>query len=150
MIQRPFLKLLGLGLAATLATTTAAAWADAPQSGTPKGPSGHQRFQQRLGLSDQQMAAIKEVNARHSAERKQLAQSLREARNELKLAALNGGDVKGKAAAVTALVGQMTELHATTLQEIAPILTPEQRDAMAKMSPAGPHHRHRGPRSAES
>ena len=61
MIQRRFPKLLGLGLAATLATTTAAAWADAPQAGTPTGPPGHHRFQERLGLTDQQMAAIKEV-----------------------------------------------------------------------------------------
>ena len=149
MAQRRFLKALGLGLAATLATTTAAAWADAPQAGALTGSPGHHRFQERLGLTDEQMAAIKEVNARHSGERKQLGQSLREARNELKLAALNGGDVKAKAAVVTALVGQMTELHATTLQEIAPILTPEQRDAAAKVSPRGPH-RHRGPRSAES
>src|SRR5258705_8843811 len=117
MIQRRFPKLLGLGLAAMLATATAAAWADAPQTGTPTGPSGHHRFQERLGLTDEQMAAIKEVNARHSEERKQLGQSLRGARNELNLAALNGGDVKGKAAVVTVLVGQMTELHATTLQE---------------------------------
>ena len=149
MIQRRFPKLLGLGLAAALATTTAAAWAAAPQTGSPPGPPGHHRFQERLGLTDQQMASIKEVNARHRGEREQLGQSLREARNELKLAALNGGDVKGKAAVVTALVGQMTELHATTLQEIAPILTPEQRDAMAKTSPRD-HHRHRGPRPAES
>ena len=148
MIQRRFPKLLGLGLAATLATTTAAAWADAPQTGTPTSPSGHHRFQERLGLTDQQKAAIKEVNARHSGERKQLGQSIREARNELQLAALNGGDVKGKAAVVTTLVGQMTELHATTLQEIAPILTPEQRDAMAKMGPRD-HYRHRGPRPAQ-
>ena len=147
MIQTRFLELLGLGLAATLATTTAAAWADAPQTGTPTGPAGHHRLQERLGLTDEQMAAIKQVNARHSGERKQLGQSIREARNELQLAALNGGDVKGKAAAVTALVGQMTALHATTLQEIAPILTPEQRDAMAKMSPRG--YRHRGPRPAQ-
>jgi Spy/CpxP family protein refolding chaperone len=147
MIQRRFPKLLGLGLAAALATTTAAAWAAAPQTGSPPGPPGHHRFQERLGLTDQQMASIKEVNARHRGEREQLGQSLREARNELKLAALNGGDVKGKAAVVTALVGQMTELHATTLQEIAPILTPEQRDAMAKMSPRG--YRHRGPRPAQ-
>jgi Spy/CpxP family protein refolding chaperone len=147
MIQRRFPKLLGLGLAAALATTTAAAWAAAPQTGSPPGPPGHHRFQERLGLTDQQMASIKEVNARHREEREQLGQSLREARNELKLAALNGGDVKGKAAVVTALVGQMTELHATTLQEIAPILTPEQRDAMAKMSPRG--YRHRGPRPAQ-
>ena len=148
MIQRRFPKLLGLGLAAALATTTAAAWAAAPQTGSPPGPPGHHRFQERLGLTDQQMASIKEVNARHRGEREQLGQSLREARNELKLAALNGGDVKGKAAVVTALVGQMTELHATTLQEIAPILTPEQRDAMAKMSPRA-HYRHRGPRPAQ-
>jgi Spy/CpxP family protein refolding chaperone len=148
MIQRRFVKLLGLSLAAALATTTAAAWADAPQTGTPTSPSGHHRFQERLGLTDQQVAAIKEVNARRSGERKQLGQSLRAARNELKLAALNGGDVKGKAAVVTALVGQMTELHATTLQEIAPILTPEQRDAMAKMNPRG-HYRHHGSRPAQ-
>ena len=143
-----FPKLLGLGLAVTLATTTAAAaWADASQSGTPSGSPGHHRFQERLGLSDEQMAAIKEISARHAGERKQLWQSLREARTELKLAALNGGDVKGKAAVVSAIVGQMTELRATTLQEIAPILSPEQRDAMAKMSPRN-FHRH--PRPTQS
>jgi Spy/CpxP family protein refolding chaperone len=146
MVQRGFPKLLGLGLAATLATTTAAAWAEPPQTGTPTDPPGHHRFQQRLGLTDEQMTAIKEVNARHAGERKQLGQSLRQARNELRLAALNGGDVKGKAAVVTALVGQMTELHATTLQEIAPILTPEQRNAMASMSLGG--SRYRGARPA--
>ena len=145
--QKRFPKLLGLGLAAALATTSAAAWADAPQAGTPATP-GHHRFQERLGLTDEQMAAIKEVSARHAGERKQLWQSIREARNELKLAALNGGDVKGKAAVLAALAGQMTELRATTLQEIAPILTPEQRDAMAKMNLRGPH-RHHTPRPTQ-
>ena len=148
MSQRRFPKVLGLGLAAVLATGTAA-WAGTPQSAAQAGsPGHHQRFQERLGLTDEQMAAIKEVHARHAAERKQLGQSLRQARSELKLAALNGGDVKGKAAAVTALVGQMIELRATTLQEISPILTPEQRDAMAKMNPR--EHRHRGPRPTQS
>jgi len=142
-VQRRYSQLLGLGLAVALATTTAAAWADAPQAGAPAGPPGHHRFQERLGLTDEQMAAIKEVSARHAGERKQLWQSLRQARTELKLAALNGGDVKGKAAVVATLAGQMTELRATTLQEIAPILSPEQRDAMAKMTPRSfhPHHR---------
>jgi Spy/CpxP family protein refolding chaperone len=139
MALRTFPTLLGLGLTAVLATT-AAAWADAPKAGMHTGPAGHHRFQERLGLTDEQLATIKEVEARHSEQRKQLQQSLREARKELKLAALNGGDVKAKTAAVTALVGQMTELHATMLQEIAPILTPEQREAMARMSPRG--HRH--------
>jgi Spy/CpxP family protein refolding chaperone len=147
MTHRRFPKLLGLGLAATLATATAA-WADAPHAGAVTGPPG-QRLQERLSLTDDQMAAIKEVSARHAAERKQLGESLRGARNELKLAALHGGDVKGKAAVVTALVGQMTELQATTLQEIAPILTPEQRDAMGRMSPRG-HQWQRGSRPTQS
>src|SRR5688572_14213978 len=115
MALRTFPTLLGLGLAAVLATTTTtAAWADAPKAGMQTGPAGHHRFQERLGLTDEQLATIKEVEARHSEQRKQLQQSLREARKELKLAALNGGDVKRKTAAVTALVGQITELHATT------------------------------------
>jgi Spy/CpxP family protein refolding chaperone len=148
MAQKRFPKVLGFGLAAVLATT-AAAWAGTPQDAAQAGSADHhQRFQERLGLTEEQMTAIKEVNARHAAERKQLGQSLRQARSELTLAALNGGDVKGKAAAVTALVGQMTELRATTLQEIAPILTPEQREAMAKMNPR--EHRHRGPRPTQS
>jgi Spy/CpxP family protein refolding chaperone len=101
------------------------------------------------------MAAIKEINSRRASERKQLAQSLLQARAELKEAALNGGDVKAKAAAVTTLVGQMTELHASTLQEISPILTPEQREAMAKMSQErhrhhDKHRHHRGPRPTQS
>ena len=49
MAQTRFPKLLGLGLAAMLATTTAAAWADAPQAGTPTGPPGHHRFQETAG-----------------------------------------------------------------------------------------------------
>src|SRR5262245_22108060 len=147
MLQERVPKLLALGLAATLATS-ALAWADAPQGGTPAASRHQQRLQQALGLSDEQVTAIREVHARHAPEFKQLGQSLRQARADLKLAALNGGDVKGKAAAVTTLLGQMTELRATTLQEIAPILSPEQRDAMAKMGPRG--HWHRGPRPTQS
>jgi Spy/CpxP family protein refolding chaperone len=141
--QKGFRALLGLGLAVALTTSTASAWADASQAGAPATSHGQQRFQQRLGLSDEQMAAIKEVAARHADERKQLWQALRDARSELRQAALNGGDVKGKAAVLAGLVGQIAELRATTLQEIAPILNQEQRDAIAKMGPR--LHRHRAP-----
>lgn len=136
-------RLLGLGLALTLAAG-APVWADAPQAGP---GHGAQRLQHRLGLTDEQMAAMKEINARHAGERRQLAQALRQARQELRQAALNGGDVKAKSAVVASLVAQMAELHATTLQEIAPLLTPEQREAMAKMGDRG----HRGgPRGTQS
>jgi Spy/CpxP family protein refolding chaperone len=139
MSHSRFPTFAALGLAALL-TATGAAWADAPNAG----PGAHGRFQERLGLSDAQMAAIKEIHARHSEERKQLWQSLRQARTDLKLAALNGGDVKAKSAVVAALLSQMTELRATTLAEIAPILTPEQRDALAKMGDRSHwHHGHR-------
>ena len=97
--------------------------------------------------TDEQMNAIREVHARHAAEFKQLGQSLRQARTELRQLALNGGDVKPKAAEVAALMGQMTELRAATLQEISPILTPEQREAMAKVKMGG--HWHRGPRPTQ-
>ena len=144
MVTARLPKLLGLGLALTLAAS-APVWADAQQG------AGHgaQRFQQRLGLTDDQMAAIKEIHARHADEQKQLMQSLRQAQQDLKQAALNGGDVKAKSAVVASIVGQMTELRATTLQEIAPLLTPEQRDAMTKMTYRGHWHRG-GPRGAQS
>lgn len=143
MLRRRLPTVLALGLVAALATSPLA-WADPSLDRGPAGRHGHERFQQALGLTDEQVAAIREVHDRHAPELKQLGQSLRQARIDLKQAALNGGDIKGKAAAVTALLGQMTELRATTLQEIAPILSPEQRDAMVKMSPRG--HWHRGPR----
>lgn len=138
MVTARLPKLLGLGLALTLAAS-APVWADAPQSGA---GHGGQRFQQRLGLTDDQMAAIKAINARHADDHKQLMRSLRQAQQDLKQAALNGGDVKAKSAAIASIVGQMTELRATTLQEIAPLLTPEQRETMAKMTYRG--HWHRG------
>ena len=146
MRQKRSLTLLALGLAATFAVS-AIGWADSAPDGAPGKPHGHQWLQKQMNLTDQQMTTIREAHARHAPEMKQLGQSLREARLELNQAALNGGDIKGKAAVVAALLGQITELHATTLSEIAPILSPEQRDAMAKLGPRG--HWHRGPRPSE-
>jgi len=141
-------KLIALALASTLALTAGYALAADPAApGAPATPPAHNKFQQRLGLTDDQMAAIREVHARHADAQKQLWQSLRQAQLDLRQTALNGGDVKAKSAQVTALIGQMTELRATTLQEIAPILTPEQRDAMAQMPPRG--HWHHGSRPTQ-
>jgi Spy/CpxP family protein refolding chaperone len=142
-------RIIALALASTLALTAAYAAADSAP-GTPAGAAQHNRFQQKLGLTDAQMTAIREVHSRHVEQQKQLWQSLRQAQSELRQIALNGGDVKAKTAEIAGLYGQMTELRATTLQEISPILTQEQRDAMAKMSPMGPHgHWHHGPRPSQ-
>jgi Spy/CpxP family protein refolding chaperone len=143
-----FPRFIALGLASAIALTTAAyAGADKASPDAPGGPPAHHKFQKRLGLTDDQMSAIREIHARHADQQKQLWQSLRKAQAELRQLALNGGDVKAKTAEITALLGQLTELRATTLQEMSPILTPEQREAMATMEMRG--HRHRGPRPAE-
>jgi Spy/CpxP family protein refolding chaperone len=137
-------RLIALALVTALALPVAYASADGAQGGD---RPGHQNFQQRLGLTDQQMAAIREIHTRHAEQQKQLWQSLRQAQADLRQLALNGGDVTAKTAEVTTLLGQMTQLRATTLQEMSPILTQQQRDAMAKFSPHG--HWHRGPRPTQ-
>jgi Spy/CpxP family protein refolding chaperone len=143
-------KLIALTLVAMLALSAAYATADAPQTGAPAGPPAHGRFQAKLGLTDDQMNAIREIHARRADERKQLWQSLRQAQADLRQLALNGGDpaaIKAKAAEVAGLLSQGVEMRAATLQEIAPILTAEQRDQLSKMSPRG-HWRH-GPRPTQ-
>src|SRR5262245_18019843 len=140
-------RLIVLAVASTFALTATYAAAQSAPDGAPAKPPTHKRFQEKLGLTDDQMSAIRAVHARHADQQKQLWQSLHQAQTELRQLALNGGDVKDKTAEVTALLGQMTELRAATLQEIAPLLKPEQRDAMAKMSPYGRWHR--GPRPTQ-
>jgi Spy/CpxP family protein refolding chaperone len=139
-----------LTLASALAISAAAYAAD--PSTDPAAAPPHNRFQQRLGLTDDQMNAIRGVHTRHAAEQKQIWQSLRQAQGDLRQLALGSGDpaaIKAKSAEVAGLLAQATELRAATLQEIAPILTPEQRDQLAKMSPRGRwHHRH-GPPPAQ-
>jgi Spy/CpxP family protein refolding chaperone len=150
MHQLRFPRFIALGLVSAIALTTAGyAAADKASPDASSRWHGHQRFQEKLDLTDDQMAAIREVHTRHADQHKQLAQSLRKAEAELREAALSGGDVKAKTAEVTALLGQLTELRATTLQEMSPILTPEQRETMAKMKTNMRGHRHRGPRPTE-
>jgi len=151
MIRMRSPKLVAITLASMLAFTAAYAAADEPKAGDPAGRHGHGRFQERLGLTDDQMKAIREVHARRADERKQLWQSLRQAQADLRQLALNGGDpaaIKAKTAEVAGLLSQGVELRAAILQEMSPILTVEQREQLSKMGPRG-HWRH-GPRPAQS
>lgn len=102
------------------------------------------RLQQKLGLTDDQVTQIRQIQDRHRDARRQVYTSLRQANAQLRSMTLTGTDeaaVQQKVAEVQSLVGQSIALRTQTLREIAPILTPEQRQAWAQMK----HGHGRGP-----
>jgi Spy/CpxP family protein refolding chaperone len=106
---------------------------------------GMDRMKQRLGLSDDQVTAIQAAFQRHRDEQRQQWQAFRTANGELRKLALNGGDANALAAKTTEvqqLQAQMLAARVKVLQEIGPVLTPEQR---AKFMEAR-FHGHRGHR----
>ena len=134
---------MALILGSTLVATTTARAADPSNPGATHAFIGS-RFQQHLGLSDDQMQAIHDVRARHAASRQQLWQSLRQAQSELRQLALNGGDqstIQAKTAELSQLLSQSVAMRVASLQEISPILTPEQRAKFAQMRPRMFGHR---------
>ncbi len=140
--------LLGLGLLATQADSVQA-----------HGGSRHRmerRFQQRLGLSDDQMKAIREVRQRQAPKALELSHQLRRAQQELRQLALTGDDEAGlaaKAGEVKTLEAQLVDLRVATRREIGQILTPEQRQKLASLKfgwHRRHHHRHHHYRHQES
>ena len=73
-----------------------------------------------------------EVIHRQCDEQKQARKTLHTAQSELRQLALNGGDTTAKTAEVQQLLGQTIALRVKVLQEIGPILTPEQRVKFAQ------------------
>lgn len=139
-------------LAVTLAASGTLAWAAADDA---KGGDRHARwsqmFQQRLGLTDDQMTQIRAIKERDRDAHRQLGEALHKAHGELRQLALSGADaptVQRKEVEVQQLLGQMVQLRTKHLQEIGPILTPEQREKMAQ-GPWG-HGRHEGRRPPKS
>lgn len=141
MVKR---SLVALSLVALLGGTGAALAQDTQGQPAPMHRKhGMGRLQQRLGLTDDQVTAIKAAYQKHRDEQKQAWQALRTAQAELRQLALDGGDVgaiQAKTAEVQQLLGQSVATRVKVLQEIGPILTPEQRAKFA----AG--HGHRGGR----
>jgi Spy/CpxP family protein refolding chaperone len=143
------LKTAVLGaLAATLVAAGAYA-ADPPATTTPAPQGQHQRgawLQKKLGLSDVQAQQIRDIQAKDFANQKQNWQALRQAQGELRRLALSGADqgtLSAKQTEVQNLMNQSMQARLSTLQQIGPILSPEQREAFAKMMDHGPrHHRH--------
>jgi Spy/CpxP family protein refolding chaperone len=128
--------LLGVGLLATKP--------DAVQAGGGWHDRTERRFQERLGVSDEQMKAIRDVHQRQALKGKQLWQQLRPARQELRQLALTGDDpaIAAKTAEVRTLVAQIVDRRVSTSRQVGQILTAEQRQKLASMTFGGHRHRH--------
>jgi len=124
-------------LAGTLATGSIAGAQDAkPHDGQAWQQRMLDRLQQGLGLSDEQVTAMRGVQDRNRDARVQVFTSLRQAQAQLRELALKGSDdaaLQEKVGEVQSLMGQSLQLRVQTLREIAPILTPEQRETFARM-----------------
>ena len=113
----------------------------------------YSRLQQNLGLSDDQVNAIRQIHEQQRDARRQLWQSLRQAQTDLRQLALSGGDAAAIAAKKTdvgQLLAQGLDLRVQALQQIGPLLTAEQRDKLAQLGPAAMWRRHRAPKPPAS
>ena len=142
-------RTIALGALAVV-LVAAGAYAADPQTTPQTTPQGeHQRgawLQKKLGLTDVQAQQIREIQAKDFASQKQNWQTLRQAQGELRRLALSGADTRtlsAKQTEVQNLLNQSMQARVTTLAQIGPILSPEQREAYAKMMDHGPRgHRH--------
>ena len=130
---------------AVLGSMPAVVAADTADSGQHNGRGA--RFQQWLGLTDDQMNAIRQIRQQDAPAMKQQFQAMRQARMDLRQAVLNGADpatIQAKQAAVQTLMAQGLDLRVKNLQQIAPVLTPDQRAKLASANADGRWRRHRG------
>ena len=103
-------------------------------------------LQEQLGLTEDQVKAVREIHARHRQSMRETARALHEARVALREMALDETDeatFAAKAAEVRQLAGQVLEAQFRTLQEVARILSPEQREKLRELRPL--HRQRRAP-----
>jgi Spy/CpxP family protein refolding chaperone len=101
-------------------------------------------LREQLGLTDEQVKAIREIHARHWQTTRETVGALRDARRALRELVLSDADeatFTAKAAEVKQLSGQVLEARARTLQEVARVLTPEQREKFRELRPLRLHRR---------
>lgn len=97
---------------------------------------GESRLQEHLGLTDDQMQAIRQIHAREAEARTRLRESLRQAQTDLRRLILTEADetaIGAKQAEVQALMAEALERRVNTLREIGPILTSEQREKYVEL-----------------
>jgi Spy/CpxP family protein refolding chaperone len=135
-----------LALAGTLLFGVAAYAADPAAPPDQHRQAFESRLQQKLGLTADQVQKLREIHTRDFAAQKQNWQTLRQAQGELRRLALNGADntaLQAKETEVQNLLVQAMQARVNGLKDVGAVLTPQQREAYAKMldSPRG-HHRH--------
>ena len=133
-------------VAATLLIAGAAQAADATRPGGVGPRAWENRLQQRLGLTEQQTEAVRQIRQRQAAAMKQHAQTLRQAQAELRRLALTEADegaIQSKQAEVQRLLADSVQRRVDGLKELAPILTPQQRQQLAELMNQ-PRRFHRG------
>jgi Spy/CpxP family protein refolding chaperone len=105
-------------------------------------PIERSAIREQLGLTEDQVKSIKEIRARHWQGMRETVQALREARRALREMTWNDTDdatFTAKAAEVRELSGQVLEARVRTLQEIARVLTPDQREKLRELRPMRMH-----------
>ena len=144
--MKRYASLTVLGLALGLLGPVAVL-ADQANPSTDGKPGYHQKFQAKLGLTDDQMTRLREVWQRQRASARPVYQALRQANKQLRVMALSGAQddaIRAKLAEIEGLQGQALQLRVNTLREISPLLTDEQRQKFAQLSMGG-HRHHRRP-----
>jgi Spy/CpxP family protein refolding chaperone len=143
MRRAPILRAVTLFLTTILVAATAAYAAEPPTGAHHR--SWESRLQQKLGLRDDQVQAIRQIHQSQAETRKQHGQALRQAQAELRRLVLSEADqpsIEAKQAEVQQLIAQSVAMRVKTLQQIVPLLTPEQRQKYAEMMEKGGHVRH--------
>ena len=143
MSRTSAIRVVGLALGVGLLAATAVHAAE-PTAARPYG-----RLQSYLQLTDDQVKAIQEVHQRQADARRQLWQAIRQTRFDVRQLALNSGDpatMAAKVAELERLLAQGIQLRVQALQEMAPVLTAEQREKLARLGYDGwggmrRHHR---------
>jgi Spy/CpxP family protein refolding chaperone len=105
-------------------------------------PIERSALREQLGLTDEQVKSIREVRSRHWQSMRETVLALREARRALREMALTDTDdatFTAKATEVRELSGQVLEARVRTLQEVARLLTPKQREKLRELRPMRLH-----------
>lgn len=151
MRARNAFRAAALTLVATLFTATALYAANA-QTGPGQPHRWESRLQQKLGLTDDQLQAFRQLHAARDVEaQRQQHRTLRAAQTELRRLALNDADeatLAAKQAEIQTLLTQQMQQRVNALKQIGPILNPDQREAFARMMERGPrghHHKRNAP-----
>jgi Spy/CpxP family protein refolding chaperone len=143
MRARKLFHAMTLTLVAAVFAASAVSAAE-PPTATGQPNRWESRLQQKLNLTEEQLAAFRQLHATRDVQaQRQQYKALRAAQGELRRLALNGADdatLQAKQAEVQNLLAQSMQQRLAALKQIGPILNADQREAFAKMMEGGWRH----------